>query len=59
MADPATPRHGDEPLTDDPAAAMDRLREFTRRILAVPKSEVDPKSNGHKAHGAKKKRGRK
>ena len=60
MADPTDiPRRGNEPLIDDPTAAMDRLREFTHRIIAVPKSEIDPKSNGHKPHGAKKKRGRK
>jgi hypothetical protein len=35
-----TPHGSDQPLTNDPAAAMDRLRDLTRRIIAVPKSEV-------------------
>jgi hypothetical protein len=35
-----TPHHGDEPLVDDPAAAMERMKDLARRIVAVPKSEV-------------------
>jgi hypothetical protein len=29
-----------DPLVDDPAAAMARARDFTRKILAVPKSKI-------------------
>ncbi len=33
-------RRADKPLIDDPRAAMERLKDATRRILAVSKSEV-------------------
>jgi hypothetical protein len=40
MSKPAPHLASNEPLVDDPAAAMARLRDATRKILAVPKSEI-------------------
>lgn len=34
------PARGNEILTDDPQRALDRLKDFTRRLLAVPKSDI-------------------
>ncbi len=43
-----TPRRVDEIIAADGAAGMQRLGEFTRRILAVPKSAVERKATARK-----------
>ena len=41
---PTTP-----PLTRTPEQALERMREFTRRVVAVPKTEVvKPKRRKHR-----------
>lgn len=40
MNEPTARRTADDPLTDNPSAAMDRTRDFARKILAIPRSEI-------------------
>jgi hypothetical protein len=44
MADTITRHVASDRLTDDAAAAMNRTRDFARKVLAVPKSEALGKS---------------
>jgi hypothetical protein len=39
---------------DDPAEAMRKAQDFTRRILAVPKSEIDAKLAKEAKHKSRK-----
>jgi hypothetical protein len=32
----------EEPPLKDPRAGLDRLKDFTRKIMAVPKEEAEP-----------------
>lgn len=38
-----------EKTTQEPTT-LDRLRELTRKVLAVPKAEIDERERRHKPH---------
>lgn len=46
----------DQPLVEDGAEAFRKFQDFTRRILAVPKKEIDRKLALEKSHKKKGKR---